>query len=608
MQTLKQFNRKKQLFILCLILIGSSALLGHGIQRNFGSIDVEYIRIVDENGLAVAGKLYRPDTATKDDPAPAVLLLHGMNNDKDTEGPAALELAKRGIVAFALDEISHGDSDRIIDVLGYLSGTSLQTLGGNAAYHWLKTLGFVDATQIGLVGHSMGASTASAIAELNPDHRAVAIQADGPYNLTDHDYMTNYLAVWSFYEELFTTQARDEFLADSLEMIAQNEGLSNPDAVQVDYTYGDFENGSAHRYAKCPCTHPGATWNQKGVAEITAWMLQALMGYSESEAWAVSGVNTQTYMIREGATLFALIVSVLSLIPLAGILLEVPYFSKIARPLPERIPTKGKEWWAFALLNAIIAGVTYHILPNLGMQIGVVLGSIAPIFLLVTGNGLLLWFLVNAIIAWIFFKYWFKKQSGGEDGITYADVGRFKSIRDPENRGIIFRTILLSVVLFGYLYVLVSLSQFFLGIEFRYMWPVFKSFTPERFGQFLVYILPVLPFFLLNGGVFAFGMLRQSEYGSSVKTQLIWWIKIVLAMESVLLIMILVNYLPMFLFGTGPILLMGLYGIFLMAYLPIFAGIFFIMTAFYQQTGRIYLGAITATLLVAWIMTAGMLI
>ncbi len=140
------------------------------------------------------------------------------------------------------------------------------------------------------------------------------------------------------------------------------------------------------------------------------------------------------------------------------------------------------------------------------------------------------------------------------------------------------------------------------------MWPVFKSFTPERFGQFLVYILPVLPFFLLNGGIFAYGMLRQSEYGSSVKNQLIWWIKIVLAMESVLLIMILVNYLPMFLFGTGPILLMGLYEIFLMAYLPIFAGIFFIMTAFYQQTGRIYLGAITATLLVAGIMTAGMLI
>ena len=82
----------------------------------------------------------------------------------------------------------------------------------------------------------------------------------------------------------------------------------------------------------------------------------------------------------------------------------------------------------------------------------------------------------------------------------------------------------------------------------------------------------------------------------------------ILAVIAVLLVMILINYLPMFLFGTGPILLMGLYGIFLMAYLPIFAGIFFLMTAFYQQTGRIYLGAIMATFIVVWIMTAGMMI
>lgn len=99
MWVLNRLDRKKQFLILCLVLIGSSALLGHAIQNDFGTIDVDYIRIVDENGFAITGKLYRPMTATDDDPAPGVLLLHGMNNDKDTEGPAALELARRGIVA-----------------------------------------------------------------------------------------------------------------------------------------------------------------------------------------------------------------------------------------------------------------------------------------------------------------------------------------------------------------------------------------------------------------------------------------------------------------------------------------------------------------------------
>ncbi len=601
-------DRKRQFLILCLILIGSSALLGSAIQSNFGTIDVDYIRIVDESGQAVTGKLYRPLTATEDDPAPGVLLLHGMNNDKDTEGPAALELARHGIVALALDEISHGDSDRVVDIIGYFTGTFTSTLGGNASYQWLKSLPFVDATQTGLVGHSMGAGTAAAIAATNPDHRAIVIQADGPYNLTTHSYMNNYLAVWSFYEELFTTQPRSEFLQDSLNMIAYNENLTSADDAQADFTYGSFADGSAHRYAQCPCTHPGATWNSKGVSETTAWMLQALMGLSESEARTLSAESTQTYMIREGATLFALIVSFISLIPLASILLEIPYFNKVARPIPRKVPTKGRNWWGFAILNSLIGGITFLILPSAGLLLGALLGAFAPIFLLVTGNGLILWFLVNALIAWIFYKMWFRKASMGEDGVTHEDVGRFETIRNPESRDVIFRTVLLSIALFAYLYILVAASQTLLGIEFRYMWPVLKMFTSEKFGQFIVNIVPVFPFFLINGGVFAYGMIKLPESDSPMKTQMIWWLKIVFAMESTLLVMILVNYLPMFLLGTGPLLLMGLYGIFLMAYLPIFAGIFFIMTAFYIKTGRIYLGSIVATLLVVWIMTAGMLI
>jgi len=608
MSVLSKLDRKQQFFILCLVLIGSSVLIAGMVQNDFGSIDVDYIRIIDENGQAVTGKLYRPVTATDSTPAPAVLLLHGMNNDKDTEGPAALELARHGIIALALDEISHGDSDRVIDIMGYFTGIFDSTLGGNAAYQWLKSLSFVDETQTGLVGHSMGAGTASAIAEANPDHRAIVIQADGPYNLTTHSYMNNYLAVWSFYEELFTTQARADFLADSLEMIAYNENLTSASEAQADFTYGSFTDGSAHRYAQCPCTHPGATWNAKGVSETTAWMLQALMGISETEARNTAAISTQTYMVREGATLFALIVAFMSLIPLASILLEIPYFKEITRPIPEKVPNKGRSWWQLAIANSLIGGITFLFLPMIGLMLGALVGAYVPIFLLVTGNGLLLWFLVNALIACVAHKLWFRKASAGENGITHEDVGRFKTIRDRETRENIFRTVLLSIVLFSYLYLVVASSQLFLGIELRYMWPVFKTFTAERFGQFLVNIVPVFPFFLINGGIFACGQLKLPESETKIKTQFIWWIKIVFAMESTLLVMILVNYLPMFLFGTGPILAMGLYGIFLMAYLPLFAGIFFIMTAFYIRTGRVYLGAIMGTLLVVWILTAGMLI
>ena len=49
MKVLKTVGLKEQMFVLCLILIGSSAILGHVIQNDFSAIDVDYIRIIDED-------------------------------------------------------------------------------------------------------------------------------------------------------------------------------------------------------------------------------------------------------------------------------------------------------------------------------------------------------------------------------------------------------------------------------------------------------------------------------------------------------------------------------------------------------------------------------
>ena len=84
-------------------------LIANGIQTDHGNVTITTESFAMEEGT-VTYKLYRPKTATAENPAPAVLLLHGYQNDKDTCDAYAIELARRGAVVMAIDEYGHGNT------------------------------------------------------------------------------------------------------------------------------------------------------------------------------------------------------------------------------------------------------------------------------------------------------------------------------------------------------------------------------------------------------------------------------------------------------------------------------------------------------------------
>jgi len=619
--TLKKWKPKRpeKLLIILIILIFLSSLGASLLQSNFGSIDIEYVSLVDEYGNTITGKLYKPSTATYENPAPGVLAAHGMNNDKDTEAPVALELAKRGIVVISVDQHNHGDSDigasSVDSFFGSADGYENDTMGANVMYQFLKNSEFVDGTQIGLIGHSMGGGTVRDLARINPDHRAIIIQASGLDNATEIATLNNYLNIWPYYEELFTgpMQPRDEFIADGEATITANLatiGITPSVGEYVDHNYGDFALGTAQRYALCKCIHPATTWNKKSIQESVAWMLQALMGETDPTQ-AMEDAAQQTYLIKEICTLLSLLTAIISILPFTSILLNTKYFGEIKTPMSEKIPNPGKKWWKVAIINTIIGGVTFIIFPGLGMVLGGVITIVLPVFLMLTGNGTLLWLLVNTLICYLLFKRWFKKNRQEKD-LTYEDLGAFPKNKSEEQKKYLHKTFLLTVILFVYLYLIVVLIQKFLLVELRFMWPILKIFTPLRFIQFLVYLLPVYLFFKINGGLLMFGQARIPEGKSKAGTVIVWWLKYLFMMELGLLVVFLIQYLPMFVFGTGPTfsigilgMLFGLFGIFLMQTLPQFAVIYFLMLVLYRKTGKIYVGTYTATMLVTWILVVG---
>ncbi|MBQ9858905.1 MAG: hypothetical protein IJO77_07895, partial [Oscillospiraceae bacterium] len=85
---------KKYMICTAALLIAAFICMGiaNAIQTGGGSIELSEGVLESEYG-SLAFKLYRPVKATAESPAPAVLLLHGYQNDRETGSAYAIELA-----------------------------------------------------------------------------------------------------------------------------------------------------------------------------------------------------------------------------------------------------------------------------------------------------------------------------------------------------------------------------------------------------------------------------------------------------------------------------------------------------------------------------------
>lgn len=85
--------------IICLIsCIGASM-----IQTNFGKVTVKDLRFETESGHQMSALLLKPDTATAENPAPAIICSHGWYNNREMQDLNYVEYARRGYVVLSID-------------------------------------------------------------------------------------------------------------------------------------------------------------------------------------------------------------------------------------------------------------------------------------------------------------------------------------------------------------------------------------------------------------------------------------------------------------------------------------------------------------------------
>ncbi len=94
--------------MLSIVLFASTA--ASLIQSSGGSVQVQDIKIPTQNGQWLVADLFKPRSATVDNPAPLVVVVPGFQRSKEALSNIAIELARRGIVTISIDPYAQGGS------------------------------------------------------------------------------------------------------------------------------------------------------------------------------------------------------------------------------------------------------------------------------------------------------------------------------------------------------------------------------------------------------------------------------------------------------------------------------------------------------------------
>ena len=137
--------------LLCLISSVGAAVF----QTNFGKVEYHDMTFVTESGHEMDALLLVPKAATKETPAPAIVVSHGWYNNREMQDLNYVEYARRGYVVLAISMYGHGGSEAVPSSDHWLDENNANGLYDGVKY--VATLPYVDAESIGVTGHSNGA-------------------------------------------------------------------------------------------------------------------------------------------------------------------------------------------------------------------------------------------------------------------------------------------------------------------------------------------------------------------------------------------------------------------------------------------------------------------
>ena len=657
----KTVKRSLAALLAMILLIFACMGIADSIQRGGGAIDVSIGTIETEYG-DLTYKLYVPETATAENKAPAVLLLHGYQNDRETCAAYAIELARRGAVVMSLDEYGHGGSTAGLLTRGYVNhrvktifgedseedgtftsvggakrfrlmmnfsnlsffdqrymmdedGNAIydSSCGGIEAYRVLANMPMIDQSRMGVSGHSMGTWSSWTVSAFysgtTATPRATVLQCGELFRKSAYDSenirFNNVLLLQAKYDEFSYFRDYRSFVDDELlhsDVRAEFLGVDNAEAAW-DTTFGSFADGTARRMELLETNHRLTTHDRNGLAVAMEWFDDALDLPIDLEP------TDQVAMVKEWLVFAAMLLAVFAMLPFMELLLAAPYFKKTAVGLPPRenvLPKK--KWWRGAAITMALAGATYPFMTQLGHGL---LPVPEGIMRMTIGTGFFSWYLLLIAVMLVTALIAQKKAKKAGKAIWHDQGLAGPDSAEKPDWHLFGRSALLAGCMVTLMYGLVVLCEELFQLDFRFIWPFFKGFSAHRFVQFLVYIPWFALFFCLSGSKIFAAMRTEATYEKGLKGFLSCWWRYALLMIGGVLVIVLIEYIPFFMgIGPGADLLFGsTFGGPFMSILIVFVPqvlVFSLLgTYIYRRTGNAWTGSLTIAALACWIITGG---
>ena len=608
-------SKAKLVLIIALILCLVSSVGASVVQTDFGRIEYHDLTIETDSGHTLDALLLVPQSATVDSKAPAIVVSHGWYNNREMQDLNYVEYARRGYVVLAISMYGHGDSEVIESNTWWDDENNANGLYDGVKY--VASLPYVDASRIGVTGHSNGA-LACREAVLQDEEGLIAaallVSNDAVYYDEDGNFYNQFgsrdaAIIACQYDEFFhrvdgnpPREYMKQVTAQSFLYHGEDPAGLAPRQAGVFYTKLIGEEEAIRAIFNPPIIHPWAHFSTQCVSFGVDFFNLALGAPNH-----FSGAN-QTWPIKA----FFNALGVVGFFMFAGaaaiLLLEIPYFAplkadELVAPWPALEGRAKKRYWRSNIWSAIWSIPFYLLAFVIGYVGSMVLGPILGIQLQGASCVIGVWCLLCGLRTIAVMKKSNKvvnRKSSDDSTAHKVDIinKEERGIRLP--KGHMWRTIVLAVTVVAASFGLVYLSDFFFLTDFRlWCFATLRAFNASHIPNILLY-LPLWLMYYIPMSV-AGNCYNYTARGRNGKKGGLGWQMFFAALGPA--IMIVAQYTKFYITGTlvlDPIT--GIIGIWLFPIVVILPVAALISHLIYRRTKNPYIGGIIMAL-IACIMT-----